>query len=178
MEQIRGTTILAVKRDGKTVVIGDGQATVSEHVVIKAHSHKVKRLYNGKVIVGFAGGTADAFTMFEEFEKMLNKYSGSLLRSTVELAREIRKGSLGRNMEALLIIADKDNLLMLTSVGDVLEPEDGVCAIGSGGNFALSAAKALINNTDLDATEIAYKAMDIASDLCVYTNKNFVKEEV
>ena len=178
MEQIRGTTILAVKRNGKTVVIGDGQATVSEHVVIKAHSHKVKRLYNGKVIVGFAGGTADAFTMFEEFEKMLNKYSGSLLRSTVELAREIRKGGLGRNMEALLIIADKDNLLMLTSVGDVLEPEDGVCAIGSGGNFALSAAKALINNTDLDATEIAYKAMDIASDLCVYTNKNFVKEEV
>ena len=178
MKQIRGTTILAVKKNGKTVIIGDGQATVSEHIVIKAHSHKVKRIYNGKVIIGFAGGTADAFYLFEELEKMLNKYSGSLLRSTVELAREIRKGNLGRNMEAMLIVADKENLLMMTSVGDVLEPEDGVCAIGSGGNFALSAAKALLKNTDLDANTIAHESMEIASDLCVYTNKNFVVEEV
>ena len=178
MNQIKGTTILAVKRNGKTVIIGDGQATVSEHVVIKAHSHKVKRIYNGKVVIGFAGGTADAFYMFEELEKMLNKYSGSLLRSTVEFAREIRKGHVGRNMEAMIIVADENNLLMLTSVGDVLEPEDGVCAIGSGGNFALSAAKALLNNTDMDAKEIAVQSMEIASDLCVYTNKNFVIEEV
>lgn len=178
MNQFRGTTILAVKKNGKTVIIGDGQVTMGEHVVIKGTSHKVRKIFNGKVLLAFAGGTADAFHMFEEFEKMLNKYSGSLMRSAVELAKEIRSSGHGKNIEAMMIVADKDNLFMITSIGDVLEPDDGVCATGSGGNFALSAAKALLANTDLDAKEICYKSMEVASDLCVYTNKNFVCEEV
>lgn len=175
--EIRGTTILAVKKDGKTVIIGDGQATINQQMVMKATSKKVRRIYDGKVVVGFAGSTADAFTMCEDFEKMLNKYSGSLLRSAVEFAKEIRHHNKS-NADALLLIADKNDLFMLTGVGDVMEPDDGICAIGSGGVYALSAAKALIQNTDLDAKEIAYKAMEIASDICIFTNKNFVVEEV
>ena len=177
MEQFRGTTIVAVKRDGKTVIAGDGQVTMGKEVIFKGHARKVRRLYDEKVIVGFAGGTADAFAMCEEFEKLLNKYSGSLMRSAVEYAKNIRTGG-HANAEALMIIADKDNLFILSGVGDVIEPDDGVCAIGSGGNYALAAAKALIQNTDLSAHEIAVKAMNIASDICVFTNKNFVVEEV
>lgn len=177
MEQFRGTTIIGVKRNGKTVIAGDGQVTMGQQVIIKGTAHKVKRIYDSKVIIGFAGGTADAFAMFEEFEKMLNKYSGSLVRSAVEYTKEIRKS--GRNnAEAMILMADKDNLLILTSAGDVLEPEDNVFAIGSGGNYALSAAKALLKHTDLSAKEIALEALDIASDICVFTNKNFVVEEV
>lgn len=178
MEQFRGTTILAIKRNGKTVVIGDGQVTVGQSIMLKGTAHKVRKIYNGKVIIGFAGGTADAYTMYEEFEKMLNKYSGSLMRSAVELGKDIRKGTYGKGMEAMMIVADKDNLLILTSMGDVIEPDDGICATGSGGNFALSAAKALLNNTDMEAKEIAFKAMEIASDLCIFTNKNYIVEEV
>lgn len=177
MEQFRGTTIVAVKKDGKTVVAGDGQVTMGQQVVLKGTAHKVRRLFDGKVVVGFAGGTADAFAMCEEFEKMLNKYSGSLMRSAVEYAKNIRSGP-HANTEALMIVADKNTLLILTSVGDVVEPDDGVCAIGSGGNYALSAAKALIKNTDLDAKTIAIKAMEIAADICIFTNNNFVVEEV
>ena len=177
MEQFRGTTIVAVKKDGKIVVAGDGQVTMGQQVILKGTAHKVRRLYEGKVVVGFAGGTADAFAMCEEFEKMLNKYSGSLLRSAVEYAKNIRsKGH--TNAEAMMIIADKTTLLILTSNGDVVEPDDGVCAIGSGGNYALSAAKALIKNTNLDAREIAVKSMEIATDICVFTNGNYVVEEV
>ena len=177
MEQFRGTTIVAVKKDGKTVVAGDGQVTIGQSVILKGKAHKVRRLFDGKVVVGFAGGTADAFAMCEEFEKMLNKYSGSLMRSAVEYAKNIRNG-VRSNAEAMMIVADKDTLLILTSVGDVVEPDDGVCAIGSGGNYALSAAKALVKNTDLDARTIAVKAMEIASDICVFTNNNYVIEEV
>ena len=177
MEQFRGTTIVAVKKDDKTVIAGDGQVTMGQQVILKGKAHKVRRLFDGKVVVGFAGGTADAFAMCEEFEKMLNKYSGSLMRSAVEYAKNIRSG--GRsNAESMMIVADKNTLLILTSVGDVVEPDDGVCAIGSGGNYALSAAKALMKNTDLDAKTIAIKAMEIASDICVFTNSNYVVEEV
>lgn len=177
MEQFRGTTIVAVKKDGKTVIAGDGQVTMGQQVIFKSTAHKVRRLFDNKVVVGFAGGTADAFAMCEEFEKMLNKYSGSLMRSAVEYAKNIR--SAGRNnAEALMIVADKQTLLILTCMGDVIEPDDGICAIGSGGNYALSAAKALIRNTDLDAREIAIKSMEIAADICVFTNTNFVVEEV
>ena len=177
MEQFRGTTIVAVKKDGKTVIAGDGQVTMGQQVILKGTAHKVRRLYEGKVVVGFAGGTADAFAMCEEFEKMLNKYSGSLMRSAVEYAKNIRsKGH--SSAESMMIVADKSTLLILTSVGDVVEPDDGVCAIGSGGNYALSAAKALLRNTDLDAKSIAIKSMEIASDICIFTNSNFVVEEV
>ena len=177
MEQFRGTTIVAVKKDGKTVVAGDGQVTMGQSVILKGTAHKVRRLFDNKVVVGFAGGTADAFAMCEEFEKMLNKFSGSLLRSAVEYAKNIRSRG-HSNAEAMMIVADKSTLLILTSNGDVVEPDDGVCAIGSGGNYALSAAKALIKNTDLDARSIAVKAMEIASDICVFTNSNYVIEEV
>ena len=177
MEQFRGTTIVAVKKENQTVIAGDGQVTMGQQVILKGTAHKVRRLFDGKVVVGFAGGTADAFAMCEEFEKMLNKYSGSLLRSAVEYAKNIRSRG-HSNAEAMMIIADKNTLLILTSNGDVVEPDDGVCAIGSGGNYALSAAKALIKNTTLDAKEIAIKAMEIASDICVFTNSNYVVEEV
>jgi len=176
MEQFRGTTIVAVKKDGKTVIAGDGQVTMGQQIVLKGNAHKVRRLYEGKVVVGFAGGTADAFAICEEFEKMLNKYSGSLMRSAVEYAKSTRGAH--RNAEAMMIVADKNTLLILTGVGDVIEPDDGICAIGSGGNYALSAAKALLKNTDLDAKEIAIKSMEIASDICVFTNTNYVVEEV
>ena len=177
MEQFRGTTIVAVKKNGKTVIAGDGQVTMGQQIVLKGNAHKVRRLYDGKVVVGFAGGTADAFAICEEFEKMLNKFSGSLLRSAVEYAKNIRSRG-HSNAEAMMIVADKSTLLILTSNGDVVEPDDGVCAIGSGGNYALSAAKALIKNTNLEARDIAVKAMEIASDICVFTNSNYVIEEV
>jgi len=173
---IRSTTILAVKRDGKTVLIGDGQVTLGQQIVFKSTAHKVKRLYDNKVLIGCAGGAADAFAMSEDFEKMLNKFSGSLIRSAVEYAKTIRANRNGA--EAMIIVADKDNLLIISSNGDVIEPDDGICAIGSGGNYALSAAKALLKNTDMSANEIAVQAMEIASDLCIFTNKNFVMEEV
>lgn len=176
MEQFRGTTIVAVKKDGKTVIAGDGQVTMGQQIVLKGNAHKVRRLYDGKVVVGFAGGTADAFAICEEFEKMLNKYSGSLMRSAVEYAKSTRSGH--KNAEALMIVADKNSLLILTGVGDVIEPEDGICAIGSGGNYALSAAKALMRNTDMDAREVAIKSMEIAAEICIFTNNNFVVEEV
>ncbi|MBE7076765.1 MAG: ATP-dependent protease subunit HslV [Clostridiales bacterium] len=174
--EIKATTIIGVKRDGKTVIAGDGQATLGEHIIFKANSHKVKRIYNDKVIVGFAGRPTEGFTMCEEFEKMLNKYSGSLLRSAVEFSKNVR--SSGGGGESMMIVADHDNMYVITSQGDVLEPDDGICGIGSGGTYALSAGRALLYNTDLDARTIAHKSLDIASDICVYTNKNFVFEEV
>lgn len=177
MEQFRGTTIVAVKKDGKTVIAGDGQVTMGKEVILKGKARKVRRLFDDKVVVGFAGGTADAFSMCEEFEKLLNKYSGSLMRSAVEYAKNIRSGG-HANAEALMIVADKNTLLMLSGVGDVIEPDDGICAIGSGGNYALSAAKALLANTALDARTIAIKSMEIATDLCVFTNNNYIVEEV
>ena len=175
MEQFRGTTIVAVKKDGKTVIAGDGQVTMGQQVILKGTAHKVRRLFDGKVVVGFAGGTADAFAMCEEFEKMLNKYSGSLMRSAVEYAKNIRNGHRG-NGEALMIVADKNTLLILTSMGDVIEPDDGICAIGSGGNYALAAARALTQETNYSAEEIAKKSLKIASEICVFTNDHITCE--
>lgn len=173
-----GTTICAVKKDGVTAIAGDGQVTMSESIVLKGNAKKVKRIYHDRVVVGFAGSVADAFTLSERFEEMLEKYSGNLMRSAVELADLWRKGSVNRNLEAMLIVADKENLFIITGDGNVIDPEFGVCAIGSGGNYALSAARALLENTDLDAEEIVKRAMKIAADLCVFTNYNVIVETV
>ena len=172
---MKGTTICAVKRNGITAIAGDGQVTMGNSIVMKGNAKKVKRIYDDKVVIGFAGTVSDAFTMSERFEGMLQKYSGNLMRSAVELAELWRTGSL-RNMEAMLIVADKDNLYVISGDGNVIEPEYGVCAIGSGGNYALSAARALMDNTDMGAEEIVRKAMKIASDICIFTNTNIVVE--
>jgi ATP-dependent HslUV protease subunit HslV len=177
MEQLLGTTIMAVKKDGKIVVVGDGQVTFSQNVVMKANAKKVRRIFNGKVVVGFAGGVADAFSLSSKFEEMLNKYSGNLLRSAVELAIAFRTDSIARKLEAMLIVADKERFLVISGNGEVIEPDD-VCAIGSGGNYALASAKALSQNTNLTAKEIAYKSLKIASEICVFTNDNIIVEEV
>ena len=175
---MKATTICAVKRNGVTAIAGDGQVTMGESIILKGNAVKVKRIYDDKVVVGFAGSVSDAFTLSEKFEEMLQKYSGNLMRSAVELAEEWRKGSMMRNLEAMLIIADKDNLLIVSGNGNVIDPEEGVCAIGSGGNYALAAARALLENTDLSAKEIVLRAMKIAADLCVFTNHNFTMETV
>ena len=176
--ELKGTTIIAVKRDGKTVIAGDGQVTMGQSVVMKSNAIKVRRIFKDQVVVGFAGSVADAFSLSDKFEKMLNKFSGNLMRSAVELAQLWRSDKALRQLEAMLLVADKEQVLLIDGSGDVIEPEYGVIAIGSGGNYALSAAKALIRNTDLDAREIAIKAMEIASSICVFTNNNYVVEEV
>ncbi len=174
----RGTTICAVKRNGKTVVCGDGQVTMQQSVIFKSNAVKVRRIYNDQVIIGFAGSVADAFSLSERFEEMLNKFSGNLMKSAVELASLWRMDKALRKLEAMLIVADKEKLLIISGMGDVIEPQDDVCAIGSGGNYALSAAKALMQNTDLSAREIATKSLMIASEICVFTNSNLVVEEI
>ncbi len=178
MSQFKGTTICAVKRNGKTAIAGDGQVTLSESVIFKNSAVKVRRIYNGNVILGFAGGVADAFTLTERFEEMLNKYSGNLMRSAVELADLWRSDKVGRKLEAMMITADKNTLLIISGGGEVIEPDDGVCAIGSGGNYALAAARALAQETDYSAEEIAKKALKIASEICVFTNGNITCETV
>lgn len=177
MEQFRGTTIVGVKRDGKTAIAGDGQVTMNQNVVMKGNAKKVRRIYNDKVIVGFAGGVADAFALTNRFEEMLNKFGGNLTRSAVELAMAFRTDEIMRKLEALMIVADKDNMLIISGNGEVVEP-DGICAIGSGGNYALAAGQALLQNTDLSAKEIAEKAINIAGDICIFTNHNIVVEEI
>lgn len=176
--EIRGTTIIGVEKDGKRVVAGDGQVTLGEKVIMKATAKKVRRIYNDKVVVGFAGATADAFTLMEKFEKILKKYAGNLTRAAVELAQEWRSDKGARQLDTMMIVADKESMFIITGVGDVIEPDDGICAIGSGSNYALAAGKALKENTDLSAKEIAEKAMKIAGDICVYTNGNVTIEEV
>ena len=176
--ELRGTTIIAIKKGGKTVVAGDGQVTQSQSIIMKGNAVKVRRLYEGKVVVGFAGSVADAFTLCGRFEEMLNKYSGNLMRSAVELAQLWRSDKALRQLEAMLIVADNNDLLMVSGTGDVIEPENGICAIGSGGVYALSAARALSENTKFSARQIAEKAMKIASDICVFTNGNIIVEEV
>lgn len=167
-----GTTICAVKKNGKTAIAGDGQVTMSQSVIFKNNAKKVRRIYNGNVILGFAGSVSDAFTLTERFEEMLNKYAGNLMRSAVELAELWRNDKAGRKLEAMMITADKDTLLIVSGSGEVIEPDDGVCAIGSGGNYALAAARALAKETDYDAETIARKALEIASEICVFTNGN------
>lgn len=176
--ELKGTTICAVRRDGKIAVAGDGQVTMGESVIMKGNARKVKRIYDDKVVIGFAGSVADAFTLSEKFEKMLQKYSGNLMRSAVELAELWREDKVVRKLEAMLIVADKEGMYLLSGVGDVIEPDGDACAIGSGGNYALAAARALLKETDLSAAEIAYKSLKIASELCVFTNDNIVVEEV
>lgn len=176
--EIKATTICAVKRDGVTAVAGDGQVTMGQSIVMKGSAKKVKRIYDDNVVVGFAGSVSDAFTLSERFEEMLQKYSGNLMRSAVELAESWRKGTMMRNLEAMLIVADKESLYVISGDGNVIDPEEGVCAIGSGGNYALSAARALLENTDMSAEEIARKAMKIAADICIFTNHNIIVETV
>ncbi len=178
MFEIRGTTIIGVKKGNSIVIAGDGQVTLSESVVMKGNARKVRRIYNDQVVVGFAGSTADAFTLCEKFEGNLQKYSGNLMRSAVELAQSWRGNEALRQLNAMMIVADKENLLIVTGVGDVMEPEHGVCAIGSGGNYALAAGRALAENTDMTAREIAEKAMKIAGEICIFTNGNLTVEEV
>jgi ATP-dependent HslUV protease subunit HslV len=169
MEQFHGTTILSVRR-GKSVALGgDGQVTLG-NIVIKGGARKVRRLYNDRILAGFAGGTADAFTLFERFEAKLDKHQGNLMRSAVELAKDWRTDRILRRLEAMLAVADKERSLIITGMGDVLEPELGVVAIGSGGPYAQSAARALLENTQLSAREVVDKALAIAADICIYTN--------
>lgn len=177
MEQFRGTTILSVRRGGKVVIGGDGQVSQG-NTILKGNARKVRRLYQDKVLAGFAGGTADAFTLFERFEEQLEKHQGKLVRSAVALAKLWRTERALRRLEALLVVADKEASLIITGNGDVIEPEDGLMAIGSGGSFALSAARALYHNTDMDARDIVEKGLEIAADICVYTNHNHLIEEL
>ncbi|MDG2348874.1 MAG: ATP-dependent protease subunit HslV [Gammaproteobacteria bacterium] len=177
MMQIKGTTILCVKKDNQISLGGDGQATFG-HTVLKKNVSKVKRLYQGKVITGMAGSTADAFTLYEKFEAKLNQFQGQLLRAAVELAREWRTEKMLRKLEAMIIVADKDNIIMISGNGDVIEPDDDVIAIGSGGSYALSAAKALMNHTELSAEDIVKSSLSIAGDICIYTNQNHIIETI
>jgi ATP-dependent HslUV protease subunit HslV len=177
MQQFHGTTILSVRRDNKVVIGGDGQVSLGD-TVMKGNARKVRRLHDNSVIAGFAGGTADAFTLFEYFEGKLQKHSGNLVRAAVELAKDWRTDRTLRRLEALLAVADKESSLIISGNGDVIEPEQGVMAIGSGGNFALSAARALLGNTNLDARGIVEKSLGIAADICIYTNHNLLIEEL
>ncbi len=177
MEQFHGTTIVSVRRGNQVVIGGDGQVSLG-HTVMKGNARKVRRLYKDKVIAGFAGGTADAFTLFERFEAKLDKHQGHLVRAAVELAKDWRTDRMLRRLEALLSVANHEASLIITGNGDVLEPEDGLIAIGSGGNYALSAARALMQNTELDAKTIVEKSLGIAADICIYTNRNLTIESL
>ncbi|MDE0982168.1 MAG: ATP-dependent protease subunit HslV [Gammaproteobacteria bacterium] len=177
MDQYRGTTIVSIRRGNKVVIGGDGQVSQG-NTVMKGNARKVRRLYKDQVIAGFAGGTADAFTLFERFEEQLEKHHGKLTRAAVELAKLWRTERSLRRLEALLVVADKESSLIITGNGDVIEPEDSLMAIGSGGPYAQSAAKALLQNTDLSATEIVEKSLTIAADVCVFTNHNQTIEEL
>jgi len=177
MEQFRGTTIVSVRRNGKVAIAGDGQVSMG-NTVMKGNARKVRPLAGGKVIAGFAGGTADAFTLFELFESKLEQHSGNLTRAAIELAKDWRTDRRLRRLEALLCVADKENSFIVTGNGDVIEPEEDLMAIGSGGPFAQAAALALLRNTDLEAREIVEQALAIAGDICVYTNQNVTVEEL
>ena len=177
MDQVRGTTILSVRRGSKVVIGGDGQATHG-HTIMKSNVRKVRRLYQDKVIAGFAGGTADAFTLFERFEAKLEMHQGHLVRAAVELAKDWRTDRMLRRLEALLAVADSKSSLIISGNGDVIEPEQGLMAIGSGGPYAQAAARALLESTELSAEEIVRKSLNIAGDICIYTNKNICLEEL
>jgi len=174
---IYGTTILSIRRGNSVVIGGDGQVTLGD-TVMKGNARKVRRLYHNKVLVGFAGATADAFTLFERFEGQLEKHNGQLVRSAVELAKDWRTDKMLRNLEAMLIVADKDASLIISGNGDVIDTDDDLLAIGSGSNYARSAARALFDNTDLSAREIVEKSLNIAGDVCIYTNQNLTIEEL
>lgn len=171
-----GTTICAIKRGGHVSIAGDGQVTMGESTIFKSSAKKVRRLYNGQVIVGFAGSVADAFSLCERFEEKLTQCGGNLERAAVSLAQEWRGDHAARKLESMMIVADRTSLLVLSGTGEVIDPDDGVCAIGSGGNFALAAARALVQNTDLSAEDIAVKALEVAASICVFTNDHISVE--
>ena len=177
MEQYRGTTILSVRRNGKVVIGGDGQVSLG-NTIMKGNARKVRRLYKDQVIAGFAGGTADAFTLFERFEAKLEQHQGNLTKAAVELAKDWRTDRILRKLEALLAVADAEASLIITGNGDVIQPEDDLIAIGSGGPFAQSAARALLDNTEMGAREIVEQGLKIAGDICIYTNHNRTIEEL
>ena len=177
MVELRGTTICGVKRNGKVAVAGDGQVTLGQSIVMKNGARKVRRLYKNQVVIGFAGAVADAFTLSEKFEGYLEQYNGNLTRAAVSLAKEWRTDKILRNLEAMMVVAGGSDLLILSGNGEVIEPDDGIAAIGSGGAYALAAARALMKHTDMTAAEIAREAIDVASDICVFTNKNIIVEE-
>jgi len=176
MPEIRGTTIVAVRKDGQVAMAGDGQVTLGESVIMKAQARKVRRLYNDRVLVGFAGSTADAFTLEERFEGKLKEFAGDVTRAAVELAKDWRTDRILRKLEAMLLVADKEITLLLSGNGDVIEPDEGAVAIGSGGNYAYSAARAYLDGSDLDAKSIAERSIRIASEICVFTNNNITLE--
>jgi len=176
--EFRGTTICAVRKDGKIAVAGDGQVTMGQNVVFKNNARKVRRIYHDQVVVGFAGAVADAFSMCDRFEEKLTQCGGNLERAAVALAQLWRGDQAMRQLDSMMIVADKDTLLVLSGNGEVIDPDEGVVAIGSGGNYALAAARALVQNTDLSAHEIAEKALHIAASICVYTNHNVIVEDV
>ena len=172
------TTIVAVRHKGKTAIAGDGQVTFGQAAIMKANARKVRRLYHNKILAGFAGSVADAYTLFEKFEAKLEEFNGNLMRASVELAKDWRTDRVLRRLEALLLVADENMILMLSGNGEVIEPDGEVAAIGSGGFYALSAARALVKHTDMEAADIAREAMTIAADICVYTNHNIKVEEL
>ncbi|SFI06689.1 ATP-dependent protease subunit HslV [Selenomonas caprae] len=176
--QFHATTICAVRKNGRTAIAGDGQVTFGEHTIMKANARKVRRLYHNKILAGFAGSVADAFTLFEKFEAKLESYNGNLQRAAVELAKEWRTDKVLRKLEALLLVADHDTMLMLSGNGEVIEPDGDVAAIGSGGFYALSAGRAMVKHTEMSAGDIAKEALSIAADICVYTNHNIKVEEL
>lgn len=178
MLMFHATTIVAVKKGNQVAVAGDGQVTFGQNTIMKHTARKVRRLNQGQVIAGFAGSVADAFTLFEKFEKKLDEYHGNLVRAAVELAKDWRTDKYLRALEALLIVANQDHLLVLSGNGEVIEPDEGVTAIGSGGAYALAAARALVKHTDLPPKEVVREALSIAADICVYTNHNIVVEEI
>ncbi len=172
------TTIVAVKRGDHVAMAGDGQVTMGQATVMKHKARKVRRLFHGQVLAGFAGSVADAFTLFDKFEQRLEEYHGNLQRAAVELAKEWRMDKALRNLEALLIVADKQSLLLLSGSGEVIEPDDGILAIGSGGNYALAAARALVMHSELEPGQLVREAMEVASSICVYTNDQIIVEEL
>jgi len=175
---MKGTTICAVQRDGRIAIAGDGQVTMGESTIFKNSAKKVRRIYNNQVVVGFAGTVADAFSLCDRFEERLTQCNGSLERAAVSLAQDWRADKAMRQLEAMMIVANKEKMLILSGTGEVIEPDDGICAIGSGGNYALAAARALKQNTELSAKEIADKALHVAASICVYTNDHIIVEEV
>ena len=177
MDGMTGTTVLCVRRGTNVVLAGDGQVTMN-NVILKANARKVRKIYEDKVLAGFAGSTSDAFTLFERFEAKLREYRGNLTRAAVEMGKDWRTDRVLRRLEALMIVADTGKTFLLSGSGDVVEPDDDICGIGSGGQYAVAAAKALIRYTDFPAREIAEKAMEIASDICIYTNKKLILEEL
>ncbi|MBR2661281.1 MAG: ATP-dependent protease subunit HslV [Clostridiales bacterium] len=174
----RGTTICAVRRNGVTAIAGDGQVTMGEHTIFKTTARKVRRLYNNEVVVGFAGSVADAFTLCEKFEEKLQQCNGNLEKAAVALAQNWRGDQTMRQLESMMIAANSERLLILSGTGEVIDPDEGIAAIGSGGNYALAAARALLQNTDLDAPQIAEKALHIAASICVYTNDHIIVETI